>query len=164
MFPILKALFSFGCFQDCFSYRDSRDENIRPFGIVPQILKDLFIFFNLFPFFCSIGQFVLICLYWFILIYWTISLLNFFNHLYSVVEPIQTDFFTLVFFLFLKLQFGSFCIKCFSNETVHPSIHFEGFALTSWCTILKCLNSTASSQSCCLLLFVASLWKILRFS
>ena len=54
------------------SYWDSGDKNVRPFGIVPWVLKDLFIFFNLFPFYCSTGQFVLIYLYWFMLTYWTI--------------------------------------------------------------------------------------------
>ena len=93
-----------------------------------QILKDLFFFFNLFPFFCSVGQFVLIYLYWFILIYWTISLLNFFFIIsILLLSPSKLIFSLWFYFLFLKLQFGSFHIRCFSNETVYPSIRFEGF-------------------------------------
>ena len=40
------------------------------------------------------------------------------------LSPSKLIFSLWFYFLFLKLQFGSFRIKWFSNETVYPSVHF----------------------------------------
>lgn len=69
-------------------------------------------------------------LYWSVYtdLYWSIELLVYWIFLIISILLLSPSklIFHFGFFLFLKLQFGSFCIKCFSNETVHPSIHFEG--------------------------------------
>ena len=91
-------------------------------------------------------KYLKICLFFqsisFLLFNWTIcidlsiliytDLLNYkfteFFYIISILllSPSKLIFSFWFYFLLLKLQFGSFHIKCFSNETVYPSIHFEG--------------------------------------
>ena len=129
-----------------------------------QILKDLvFFFFNLFPFFCSVGQFVLIYLYWFILIYWTISLLNFFFLSSPFCCWAHPNWFFHFGFIF---YFSNFSLVLFISNVslMRLSIHLfvlRGFALTSWCTTVSSYFSV--SIRLCHLRVVVSSFLLLPF-
>lgn len=92
-----------------------------------------------------------------------------FYHLHRYwVHPINFFHFGDYIF-FLKLQFGSFCIICFSDETVSLFISW-GYAFTPWSmTVNSCatvsIPTTGSSQSISLIVFLFfSLWEMLRWS